>query len=354
MVWGIDMSNTIIIILLGFVPALVGWVMNNLLQIYLSVNDLILISAGVMVLLLWGRIAYWISKQKLSLIKSMLLLNLPAFLMLVLLGIQEIVIEDFGVEGYLLATSQYYYFPLNRIGIILTGWMYRSSMFKASCIGFVLLVVAAYLGFKGNRPECTKQEKKIVCMMVIVMVSGILCLNTSHYGVWSEGLRYMNMHPNEYVAACQINPKEYSIEIDLNDLDSNTGKRIWEDGEQYIEIASVDCMEGKGGGYRIFFRSHGVYEFNKGSLTTKTSSLRHNNDSEAAINNPTTLTTTYNGTVYVCNFQGETFYDKKDGNHFGYYLFPSEAYKDAKIPYESAGTVTVTIRNLAEYTWTRI
>ena len=352
------MSNTIKIVLLGFVPALVGWVMNNLLQIYLSANDLILISAGVMVLLLWGRIAYWVSKQKISLMKGMLLLNLPALLMLVLVGIQEIVIQDFAVEGYWVGPfvflPQYYYFPLNRIGVILTNWMYRSSMFKAACMGFVLLVAASYLGFKGNRPECTKQEKKIVCIMVIVMVSGILCLNTSHYGVWSEGVRYMNMHPDEYTAMCQINPQEYSVEIDLNDLDSNAGKRIWEDGEQYIEIASVDCMTRKGGGYRIFFRSHGVYEFNKGSLTTKTSSLSRNNDSEAAIDNPTTLTAIYNGTVYVCNFQGETFYDKRDGNHFGYYLFPSEAYKNAKIPYENAGTVIVTIRNLAEYTWTRI
>ena len=66
------------------------------------------------------------------------------------------------------------------------------------------------------------------------------------------------------------------------------------------------------------------------------------------------LSTKYNGKIYDCNVQGMSGINEKDGDTFGFYVFPSKAYREDNVPLENAGIVTVTISNLIEHRWVKI
>ena len=116
---------------------------------------------------------------------------------------------------------------------------------------------------------------RVVLIGLALLLFGYLFLHSNAYGVWTRGLGYMNNSPDKYVLSYHEIPGEYSLEIDLNDLESNVGKRIWQDGEQYIEVYLVDETDGR---YRIFFRSHGVYEMQKGNLISGTKHIKYDNN----------------------------------------------------------------------------
>ena len=245
-----------------------------------------------------------------------------------------------------------FYLPFNGLGAFLLGWMSRYSFFKVCCAGFVLIVLASYIGCKVYEPKFSRREILTVGFTAILVVAGFLFMNSTPYGVWTNGLRYMNAAPDEYAVMYQAVPGAYTVEIDLNDLDSNAGKRIWEDGERYIEISSVDVQDLKAGGYRIFFRAHGEYDLDGGSLITGQMFIPTGENS-GYFDITSRLISEYNGRTYECNVQGMAW-DKKASNHFGYYLFPSAMYEDDDVPLENAGMVTITLSNLTEWRWTRI
>jgi len=195
---------------------------------------------------------------------------------------------------------------------------------------------------------------RLVIIGLALLLFGYLFLHSNAYGVWTRGLGYMNNSPDKYELSYHEIPGEYSLEIDLNDLDNNVGKRIWQDGEQYIEVYLVDEREPKfGGGYRIFFQSHGIYNLQEGTLTTGIKHLRFDLNI-GGYDMQAKLSTTYNGKIYDCNVQGMSGINEKDGDTFGFYVFPSKAYREDNVPLENAGIVTVTISNLIEHRWVKI
>ena len=191
---------------------------------------------------------------------------------------------------------------------------------------------------------------RVVIIGFVLLLSGYLFLHSNTYGVLFNGLSYMNNSPDKYVLSYHEIPGEYSLEIDLNDLESNVGKRIWQDGEKYIEVYLVDDDNGR---YRIFFRSHGVYEMQKGNLISGTKHIKYDNNSGSCAMQAK-LSTKYNGKIYDCNVQGMSGINEKDGDTFGFYVFPSKAYREDNVPLENAGIVTVTISNLIEHRWVKI
>ena len=191
----------------------------------------------------------------------------------------------------------------------------------------------------------------ILCMLLFSTVLGIW-IHTSGYAVLQNGgLAYLQNSQDKYDLMHQTDANAYTMEIDLNDLESNIGKRLWEDGEQYMEVVLVDGNEQKYGGYRIFFQSHGMYDLSGGRLNSGIKHIRlgeNSNTSELTAK----LIATYNGVSYEANRQGQTGLNWHDGDMFGFYLFPDEAY-DEGVPLENAGKVTITLYNLTEHTWTR-
>lgn len=181
----------------------------------------------------------------------------------------------------------------------------------------------------------------VIVVLCITIVPAIL--NSERYGVWHQGLQYMVYESHDYLKSSSLDENSYTIEIDLNDLDSNAGKRIYDNDDCYIEIDGMDCNSVKQGGYRIFFRSHGVCDYVEGKLVSGIFYRGGATELSAA------LQTTYNGIVYHSSSCGYGPLGDDNSDTFGFYLFPTEVYENGAIPMENAGTVMVTLTNLREH-----
>lgn len=147
-------------------------------------------------------------------------------------------------------------------------------------------------------------------------------------------------------------PDEYSISISLNDLKSNIGKELYNDGENKIYVSWIDNTGNSNtGGYRIGFRSIGKYSINGATLV---SGARH----ETVNNSFTTymsakMTARYKNKVYDSNEFGTNSLNYKDGDEFAFYIFPSEAYDNGEITLQESDIVELSIKNLYKNIWTK-
>ncbi len=207
--------------------------------------------------------------------------------------------------------------------------------------------------------QAVKSIGIIGCMLLFSAAIGIGVHVSGYALLQNAGLSYFfHYHPDKYAITHQTIPDGYSVEIDLSDLDSNVGKRIWENGNQYIEIASVDTDDYYRSDYRIFFRSYGFYDMSGGKLT---SGIEHTHTSEGyySYNTAADLVTTYNGVSYPGHWQGMTCLNWANGikasDYLGFYLLlPEELFDENGVPLTGNSKATVTLYNLTEHTWTRI
>lgn len=138
---------TFLLICLGALPFVLGRALNWVMLTWQNTLPPLLLIA-LLFLLVWGLIAFLARPRTKSTAAVILPLNLIAFLVLLLLGVQELILHAYWLNpvGWL---TQFYYLPLLRVGFLLTGW--TSSVFAAYCAAFLLMLVASALGCKLRR-----------------------------------------------------------------------------------------------------------------------------------------------------------------------------------------------------------
>lgn len=129
-------------VLLGCIPFALGGFMNW----YMMTNPdalppFFLIAIGM--LMLWAGISFFMMGRIQNEKKVILSLHGAAFLTLVLLGIQEIVLQAYWMNP-VGAWTQYFYLPMLRLGFTFTSW--TPSMFFAYAASFLLMLLASILG----------------------------------------------------------------------------------------------------------------------------------------------------------------------------------------------------------------
>ena len=136
-----------LLICLGALPLAVGWLMNWAMLTFQAWLPPFL-PIALLLLLVWGLIAFLARPHVKHSVAVILPLNLIAFLVLLLLGVQELILRAYWLNpvGWL---TQFYYLPLLRVGFLLTGW--TSSVFAAYCAAFLLMLAASALGCKLRR-----------------------------------------------------------------------------------------------------------------------------------------------------------------------------------------------------------
>ena len=103
------------------------------------------------------------------------------------------------------------------------------------------------------------------CVMILAVLL-IMVLKNGAYGTWRYGLSYQWVDSNYRIAYEEI-PGGCSEELDLNDLESNVGKVLYQDDTGCrILVDSVD--ENRQGKYRVWFRAYGVYGRSGGTLVS--------------------------------------------------------------------------------------
>lgn len=193
--------------------------------------------------------------------------------------------------------------------------------------------------------------------MITASVVGVIFLVfwlTGLMGLWTDGLRYIVSDTDEYkYEKGHIVEGEYSISIDLSDLQSNIGKELYSDGTHRIYVNWINNSGSKNtGAYEIGFRSSGQYSLTDASLI---SGIHHAMTTESSFTSELTakMTSKYNGKIYDNSSSATSGINFKDGDEFSFYLFPNSAYDTNEISLNEKGLVEVTVTNLYKNIWSK-
>ena len=133
-----------ILVVFGLIPFALGGFMNWIMMTYSNTVPLFVLFA-IVTLLIWVAIAFIVKPYIKNTTKIVIGLNFVAFVVLVLVGIQELLLHAYW-QNMIGIWTQFYYLPLLNIGFRLTDWSH--SVFSAYCMAFLLLVIATLLGCK--------------------------------------------------------------------------------------------------------------------------------------------------------------------------------------------------------------
>lgn len=196
-------------------------------------------------------------------------------------------------------------------------------------------------------------KKKAIGTLIIVIVILILWF-TGVIGLWLHGMASIVNNTKDFTdTKGHFVQGEYSIMIDLNDLQGNIGKVLYNDGINRIYVSWIDNTgSANTGGYRIGFRSCGQYSLTNATLV---SGARHATVNENSFTACMTakMTAEYNNKVYNSSEFGTSGINYKDGDDFSFYIFPSEAYNNGEISLDEKGKVELLVTNLYENIWTK-
>lgn len=133
---------------LGFIPFLLGRLYGQIMMSdwFLFLPPPFLIGLGV--LFFWFRLGVRFGGDVKSPIRAVFLLNLPAFWVLVIIGLQELVLKSYW-GNFAGIWTQSFYLPLLNLGFLLTRWTHR--LLSAYCVAFLLMIAASYCGCKRGR-----------------------------------------------------------------------------------------------------------------------------------------------------------------------------------------------------------
>lgn len=182
--------------------------------------------------------------------------------------------------------------------------------------------------------------------MLVIWTTGL-------FGMWTGGMGSIANNTNDYsINKSQLVQGEYSLTIDLSNMEGNIGKELYNDGTHMIYVSAVDNTENMNtGGYRIFFRSIGRYSLNGASLI---SGIHHARTENGFTKDMTAkMTAEYKGRIYDSSVSGISGLNYKDGDDFGFYIFPSEAYEKKEISFEESGAAVITVTNLYKNIWSK-
>ena len=134
--------------ILGVLPFLVGGIQNWYMLTYVdSAVDSALPygSISLVVLLLWGCIAFLLNYNCRRTKEIVVSLNFIAALDLLLIGIQELILHAYWMN-LVGKWSQLFYLPMINLGFNLTNWSH--SVFPAYVACFILMVAVSFVGCK--------------------------------------------------------------------------------------------------------------------------------------------------------------------------------------------------------------
>jgi len=163
-------------------------------------------------------------------------------------------------------------------------------------------------------------------------------------GLWTEGIAYIVNNTKEFNdKEGHIVQGEYSISIDLSNLEGNIGKELYNDGTHRIYVSH---LENTGRTYIIVFRSIGDYSLTSASLV---SGVHHAtiNENSFTILMSAKMTANYNGEIYESSESGISGLNYKNGDDFSFYIFPSDAYKTIN----EKDIVKLTVTDLYKNIW---
>lgn len=137
---------------------------------------------------------------------------------------------------------------------------------------------------------------------------------------------------------------EYSVKIDLNDIDSNEGKVLYNDGENQIYAEKV-LVDGQS---EVYFRSSGNYSLRGATLVSGNEQARTDNGFTSI--NHVNATATYQGDSFIIYQSGSSGLNYRDGDSFGFYLLLTDD-KGVDVDIKKDAIIEVKLSNLYMNRW---
>lgn len=190
---------------------------------------------------------------------------------------------------------------------------------------------------------------------IILSIIYIILHNFGFIGTWRYGLRYQFWNQN-YAVTLEELPGAYSLELDLTDLESNVGKILYEDDTGCrITVQSLEAATGSLGGYTLTFQAEGICAPSGGQLVSGCYDKRIDKQSYS-LERSAAMRTTISGIQLPPSRHSAMSSLKADGNFFGFYVYPVEAYHEDLLPEgrDTTDTVTITVTGLTRLTTQRL
>ncbi len=198
---------------------------------------------------------------------------------------------------------------------------------------------------KSNKRNIIIALLSVVLMAIVLDLTGII-------GFCKRGIAHI-ANDAEHFSDLQghIIEGDYSVSIDLSNLESNIGKELYNDGTHKIYVSFVDDTgDINTGGYRIGFRASGQYSLSKATLISGVHNITLGQNL-STMNWTAKMTAEYKGIVYDSPVFGGGSLNYKDGSQFSFYIFPTEAYEMNQVALNEKGIVNLTITNLYKNIW---
>lgn len=199
-----------------------------------------------------------------------------------------------------------------------------------------------------------KRDKTTIMLILISIIIVLTLWLTGVIGLCLNGMAYIANNTKEFNdTAGHLIAGNYSLSINLNDLECNIGKVLYNDGESKIYVSWIDNTGNSNtGGYRIGFRCSGSYSLNGARLV---SGAHHETVDDHSFRTYMTakMTAKYKDKIYNSSEFGTSGLNYKDGDDFSFYIFPSEAYDNGEVLLNEEGVVELSIENLYKNIWTK-
>ncbi|WP_188456038.1 hypothetical protein [Virgibacillus oceani] len=186
--------------------------------------------------------------------------------------------------------------------------------------------------------------RKLVNLNTVYVVAAIVAIGTiiivwasEMSGIWTKGISHVANAVEEYHNAAFPVDGEFTVDIDLSDLESNEGKVLFDDGKNQIFVSKVVRNESD---YEVVFRSSGDFSLGGATLVSGIEHVRNSNDLTTDFQ--AEAQASYMGDTYKLSPSGSSGLDYRDGDEFGFYLYRQDETIDIDLEKESMIEVTVT------------
>lgn len=188
------------------------------------------------------------------------------------------------------------------------------------------------------------KEAIIACVLIVLGVFFVIWL-TGHLGLWMNGMNHVVDRAT--ISHAHAFDGTYSVDIDLNDLARNEGKVVLNKDGYQIVVSEV--ITSGNSDYEVMFRSIGRYSLSDASLVsglihTETADVKMGTESMSAV-----AEGTYRGETFPLTESQIAGIIHKNGDEFGFYLFPPDV--DVEIDLEEDSIITISLSNLAINYW---
>ncbi|WP_430787088.1 hypothetical protein VBD025_15530 [Virgibacillus flavescens] len=179
-----------------------------------------------------------------------------------------------------------------------------------------------------------------IAVGIIVLGVVLIPLGVQKYNLWTQGINYFTNNNDEFLNNSVPIDGEYTVEVDLNNLQSNEGKELYQENDVQIYVSKVIAHSKEE--YELIFTAKGDYSLGGATLV---SGVAQNDTNDGAENNfQANAKATYKGDTFNLSHS-------KNSSELDEFGFRMELPDDIVSDLEEDGIIDVEVKDLYVNIW---